>query len=74
MTFRLGDVAALPPALAIARRVRERGCEKKLRHGSEAEAIKHAAHLVETHRAKPDSLDTYLCQFCRFWHVGHKRG
>ena len=45
-----------------------KNCRRKFPHVSKGKAEAHARHVF---RERGVVLDTYLCPYCRCWHVGH---
>lgn len=44
-------------------------CAGKQKHPSFGKAEAHVRSLARTSKA---AFESYLCRFCRHWHVGHK--
>lgn len=48
-------------------------CARKRGHETEAAARRQIKSLLRAHKARPDSLHAYPCDYCGKWHVGHKK-
>lgn len=49
----------------------QKQCAGKRRHPSMGKAEAHLRHLAEKDGLEPSALTTYLCRYCKSWHVGH---
>lgn len=58
----------------LRRRQQRSGCKGKQPHATDQAARFHSSELYAAGRAKPGTLNTYLCKFCRRWHVGNRSG
>ncbi len=57
--------------MSSKRRIRRKSCKGKVRH----ESAQHAwAHVRALRKRDDDRMNTYHCQFCGGWHVGHTPG
>lgn len=68
MTFRLGEVAHLPPRLDVKR---SHGCKGKLAHPTYDKARLQMQSMYEAGLAERGTLNVYRC-LCGSWHVGHR--
>lgn len=58
--------------MASKRNVRKRKCGHKQRHATQAQAIAHAQHVMNS--GKSDKwLTPYRCRFCGYYHIGQRR-
>ncbi len=53
--------------MSSKRRLRRKMCEGKVRHATRELAMVAVAY----HAKRGQYTTTYLCKFCRGWHVGH---
>lgn len=50
-----------------------KSCRNKHKHPSFGKAEAHKRSIVKRFSEDPAALDSYWCQYCGFWHVGHKK-
>jgi hypothetical protein len=58
--------------MASKRRLRRKACDGKIRHSTEAAAMRHYARL--RYGIGESNVKVYHCGFCGGWHIGHWKG
>lgn len=58
--------------MASLRRFRRKSCEGKKRHSCYENARIAAWKTRQIAIDGGHSIHTYLCKFCKYWHVGHR--
>ena len=51
----------------------KRACGDKNQYESKQKAADVAAYLVREKGAVPERISIYRCDYCGWWHIGHKR-
>lgn len=57
--------------MSSKRKIRRKSCDGKQKHDTRTEAVNHKMTLVRKGIPLETKLWTYLCSFCKKWHVGH---
>lgn len=52
----------------------ESECQGKIPHMTRKEARAHVSELRQTRCHKIHKIREYRCDWCSFWHIGHKPG